>query len=131
MKYFCQTDDDAWVVSQGVNVELPYGAFELSSPLPHLDFKYVRGELIESKCPEPRYLYSRTPDGWQLDAGIAWLHIRHQRDKLIAATDWRVTVAAETGIPMDPAWSAYRQALRDITEQPDPLDITWPTPPAS
>ena len=26
-------------------------------------------------------------------------------------------------------WQAYRQALRDITEQPDPFNIVWPETP--
>jgi hypothetical protein len=26
-------------------------------------------------------------------------------------------------------WSAYRQALRDVTTQTDPFSITWPTKP--
>ena len=30
-------------------------------------------------------------------------------------------------VPTD--WTTYRQALRDITEQADPFDITWPTKP--
>jgi len=28
------------------------------------------------------------------------------------------------------AWATYRQALRDITAQKDPLNITWPVKPA-
>ncbi|MGG4054103.1 phage tail assembly chaperone [Delftia tsuruhatensis] len=38
--------------------------------------------------------------------------------------------AQETGEPMPAPWLAYRQALRDITDQPDPLAIVWPTAPA-
>ena len=28
------------------------------------------------------------------------------------------------------AWKTYRQALRDITKQSDPDNITWPTKPS-
>ena len=53
-------------------------------------------------------------------------HIRAERDQLILETDWWAlpdrTMTAEQ--------MAYRQALRDITEQPGfPADITWPTKP--
>ena len=36
--------------------------------------------------------------------------------------------------PMTPeevqAWRTYRQQLRDVTSQPDPFNIVWPTPPS-
>lgn len=60
---------------------------------------------------------------------VMWLRIRHQRDQLLAATDWRVVRAQEEGVPLQSQWLAYRQALRDITQQPDPANITWPPPP--
>jgi hypothetical protein len=28
-----------------------------------------------------------------------------------------------------PAWAIYRQALRDIRDQPNPFSITWPLAP--
>lgn len=61
----------------------------------------------------------------------AWADVRAERDTLLAASDWTVTRAVETGSSLPTAWSTYRQALRDITEQQDPFNINWPTPPAS
>lgn len=60
----------------------------------------------------------------------AWEKVRGLRDALLTATDWRVIKAQETGLPLDSAWVAYRQALRDITQQPDPQNIVWPEVPA-
>ena len=56
-----------------------------------------------------------------------WVAIRAKRYKLICNTDW-------TQLPDSPkkglkAWLDYRQALRDITEQPDPFNIVWPKRP--
>lgn len=54
--------------------------------------------------------------------------MRAERDRRLTACDWTQLpdVPAATGA----AWAAYRQALRDITDQPGwPTDITWPTPP--
>ena len=52
--------------------------------------------------------------------------VRQLRDDLIAATDWWAT-ADRT---MTAEQTAYRQALRDITDQAGfPTDITWPTKP--
>jgi hypothetical protein len=52
--------------------------------------------------------------------------LREQRDKLIAATDWW----AGSDLAMTDAQTAYRQALRDITDSATSLDdVTWPTKP--
>lgn len=59
-----------------------------------------------------------------------WARVRYERFVLLAECDWRVTRATETGIPLPAEWVAYRQALRDVTTQPDPFNIVWPTPPA-
>ena len=60
-----------------------------------------------------------------------WANVRRQRDRRIAATDWRVIVASESdeGSDLPTKWKTYRTNLRDITEQADPDNITWPTEP--
>ena len=60
-----------------------------------------------------------------------WANVRRQRDRKIAATDWRVIVASESdeGSDLPTKWKTYRTNLRDITEQADPDNITWPTEP--
>lgn len=54
--------------------------------------------------------------------------VRQQRDRLLSECDWRSLPDA----PGDhESWLAYRQQLRDITQQDGfPLNITFPTPPA-
>lgn len=59
-----------------------------------------------------------------------WDQVRAERDRRLAATDWRVTVAAERGESVPSEWQAYRQALRDVTGQADPRSVVWPEPPA-
>ena len=45
--------------------------------------------------------------------------------------DWRAARAFELGEPMPEAWRAYRQALRDLPDQPGfPLSVSWPDLPA-
>jgi hypothetical protein len=46
-------------------------------------------------------------------------------------TDWMVTRSVERGANLSAAWRSYRQALRDITDQPDPFNISWPEPPSA
>ena len=52
---------------------------------------------------------------------------RSERDRLLAACDWTQVNDA----PVDAsAWATYRQALRDVPEQPGfPSDIVWPVIP--
>ena len=52
--------------------------------------------------------------------------LRAQRDRLIAATDWW----ASSDLSMTEAQTAYRQALRDITNTASSLnDVVWPVKP--
>ena len=62
------------------------------------------------------------------NAAIAsqWQNIRQDRDERLKETDWR----ASSDLTLSDEWKNYRQALRDITTQSDPYNITWPTPPS-
>tara|TARA_Y100001937_G_scaffold106311_1_gene147856 strand:+ start:212 stop:586 length:375 start_codon:yes stop_codon:yes gene_type:complete len=66
--------------------------------------------------------------------------LREERDNLLSKSDWRVTKANDTGIPMSTEWKTYRQALRDLPASSTPklnsydeLDlssVSWPTKPS-
>jgi hypothetical protein len=61
-----------------------------------------------------------------LTAAEPMKELRAERDILIAATDWW----ASSDLTMTDAQTAYRQALRDITDSASSLDdVTWPTAP--
>lgn len=52
-----------------------------------------------------------------------WSAIRSARNELLKDSDW--TQLSDS--PVDKTvWATYRQALRDITTQPDPFNISWP-----
>lgn len=53
--------------------------------------------------------------------------IRTQRNTLLSACDWTQVADA----PVDQlAWAAYRQALRDVPDQPGfPANVIWPVSP--
>ena len=94
--------------------------------------------LIEGKqlvrrpaAPAPHHVFDYKAKKWVGDADVAWTHIRIERDAKLAKTDFRVIRAVEDGKPMTKAWKDYRQALRDITEQPDPFNIAWPVEPSA
>lgn len=53
--------------------------------------------------------------------------IRAERNAKLSATDW--TQVADSPVDKD-AWAAYRQELRDITNQASfPLEVVWPKDP--
>lgn len=70
-----------------------------------------------------------SPSATDAEIEAQWSIIRSERNNLLARTDWWVTKAAETGTTISPEQHAYRQALREITTQANPLNIIWPTKP--
>lgn len=52
-----------------------------------------------------------------------WESVRDKRTYLLALCDWTQLPDAPVDVA---AWATYRQALRDITNQPDPFNIVWP-----
>ncbi len=79
---------------------------------------YSEGELVKEKTAE------------QLEAErVAKLSkkIRDERDKKLAACDWTQLPDAMVD---KAAWATYRQALRDVPQQPGfPETILWPEKP--
>ena len=62
---------------------------------------------------------------------VELLMLREERNKKLAATDWVVTKAFETGGGVPESWKTYRQALRDITLSTQSIfSVTWPTEPS-
>jgi hypothetical protein len=52
---------------------------------------------------------------------------REKRNMLLSECDWTRLDDADTD---KSAWAVYRQALRDVPQQPDfPENIVWPTKP--
>lgn len=53
--------------------------------------------------------------------------IRSERNQRLAASDWTQLRDATVD---QAAWATYRQALRDLPQQPGfPATVVWPTPP--
>lgn len=70
----------------------------------------------------------------ELNAAEPLRLLRIERDKRLAACDWR----ASSDLTISDNWKSYRQALRDMTKQTPKLDsrfeldltsVTWPTEP--
>jgi hypothetical protein len=61
----------------------------------------------------------------------AWSVIRTERTQRLYACDWTQLPDAPLTTQQKADWATYRQALRDITNQPDPFNLTWPTEPVT
>lgn len=58
------------------------------------------------------------------------VEVRTERDNLLAQSDWTQVSDSPLSTAEKEAWAAYRQDLRDISDQPNfPYQITWPTAP--
>lgn len=91
-------------VTGGVHTPLP------PKPTVHHVFDYAAKQWIDPRTPETE-----------------WPLVRAKRDRLIAATDW--TQLPDVPLATKEMWANYRQALRDVTLQPDPFNIVWPVAP--
>ena len=58
-----------------------------------------------------------------------WNWVRRQRNAKLLRNDWTQGPDSPLSESKRAEWAAYRQALRDITNQSDPDNITWPTIP--
>jgi len=63
-------------------------------------------------------------------ADTQWVVVRGERKTKLISCDWTQLDDVPLTAEKKTEWQTYRQALRDITTQPDPFNITWPTPPA-
>ena len=95
------------------------------------DFKtqYVDNGVLVDMPPRPslHHKFDYTVKQWVPNADSAWQEVRNRRTRLLQESDW--TQLPDVPLATKEAWATYRQALRDITEQPDPFNIAWPTPP--
>lgn len=60
---------------------------------------------------------------------IHWNKIREERTQKLKDSDWTQTSDSPLSNSKKTEWQTYRQALRDITTQSDPFNITWATEP--
>ena len=87
------------------------------------------------------------PTESEIDAEVTRLNnaepmrlLRVERDRLLNACDWIITMHKELGTNIPAAWKTYRQSLRDLPASASPsldsygyLDmtsVTWPTEPS-
>lgn len=82
--------------------------------------------LIDGKWTVTKSIVSKTQAEIDTDNAQKSLDVRQNRDRLLAATDWRF----RSDMTPSQAWIEYCQALRDIPQQEGfPWDVTYPSIP--
>lgn len=106
-----------------------YVKVEDTTPPPSTHFENVSESLpVQTPTGWKRNWVVEPASGEEIQQRIdnQWVSIRSQRNNLLQKSDWVVTKAIDTETPVSDEWKQYRQALRDITLQDDPFNITWP-----
>ena len=125
-------------VSEAIQVLDPDGQWVLyGEPTNEQEFNSMYKRVIKTERNGSAVL-SDNPDNWavswdsvskakaQLDAAEPLKLLREERNRRIAETDWW----ASSDLTMSAERTAYRQALRDITNTYSSLDdVVWPDKP--
>jgi hypothetical protein len=110
-----------------------YSVYPLAAtPMPAYDPETQRvseglAELVDGVWMQTWVVTDLTPEELAERAEVLAREARQERNRLLAESDWTQLSDA----PVDAGiWAVYRQALRDITGQPEfPWAVLWPTKP--
>jgi hypothetical protein len=128
--------DPRWANTEHTLIDLTVRFAEIPEDLPFTaspDDIEAHGRAIFTAAvageygPVAEYLPPPTPTPEELAAQAV-----ARRNQLLAESDWTQLPDARAAMGAEKAaeWDAYRQALRDITDQPGyPAEINWPVKP--
>ena len=94
------------------------------------------GRTIHVQVPDgmdPKFVssdenFALTEDTAAKDAA-KWDEVRGARDQKLAACDWTQVSDSPLDAGKKTEWATYRQELRDVPDQADPHNISWPVVP--
>ena len=93
---------------------------KLKEIAPVIDGDYIRQYEVAALEPEEKTVVNNQQ----------WDTIRKDRNVRLEVCDWTQITDSPLTDGKKTEWQTYRQSLRDITQQVDPFDITWPTMPS-
>lgn len=70
-----------------------------------------------------------TPEQIEQATAQQWINVRNDRDRRLQECDWTQLPDVPLTEEKKAEWVVYRQELRNVTNQPDPFEIIWPTQP--
>ena len=103
--------------------------YNITSDTHYVDLRTLT--IIEKPARPGRYHeWDQSSLKWVINPRLVADDIVSRRNGLLSASDW--TQLPDVPLETRSAWCTYRQALRDITEQPGfPLDVQWPQKPSN
>lgn len=114
---------------EGAEYLLSDGEAEISTDV-DIDTHTYCGSSLICHGERPSKYHALTENGWFLVESAVKLDVKRKRGSLLESCDW--TQLPDVPLATKEAWTAYRQALRDITTQEGyPLDVVWPVPPVA
>ncbi len=85
--------------------------------------------IEENEVVEYQKVRNKTQQEITQEIESKWISIRYERNQLLSESDWTQLPDSPLTNQKQTEWQTYRQALRDVTIQPNPFTINWPTPP--
>lgn len=86
--------------------------------------------VLKPEKPSHHHEWDYSLKQWVFLAQAAWDEVRKTRNDLLAACDYVMLPDSSFSTEEKEVWASYRLALRNITDQPDPLNIQWPLIPS-
>jgi len=118
MKNYALLDSEGYIISIGSGETMPGFCVELQELPPEPPGRFYRYKLSEQRW---------VSLAEQETNKILSSEVRQKRNELLAGTDWTQVSDSPLNETKKNLWSAYRQQLRDITNQPGfPGSVTWP-----
>jgi hypothetical protein len=85
--------------------------------------------IEETEVVEYQKVRNKTSEEIQQEIEGMWHAIRDRRNELLLKCDWTQLADSPLTNQKQTEWQIYRQSLRDITNQPNPFSISWPSSP--
>lgn len=85
--------------------------------------------IEENEVVEYQTIRKKSEQDIQNDIDNQWGNVRARRNIELMESDWTQVLDSPFTEIEKGLWRLYRQSLRDITLQPDPFNINWPTKP--
>ena len=108
-----------------------FGVYVVTEVVPTEDYTKVVSEinptLVDGVWTQTWLIENATEEEIQERIQEKWEVVRTTRNTLLTESDW--TQVSDSPLNSSQEWKDYRQSLRDITNQLNPFEITWPTKP--
>jgi len=117
------------VITDNIESQLAQNEDYIEGNYPDNEYYIAQGQPTQMPAkPEGAYYFDYSTKQWVQDQPAQETAVRIQRNQLLQQSDW--TQLSDISAETKALWEPYRQALRDVTDQPGyPFNIVWPTPP--